>query len=77
MAFNTSVQMQSLWMDFIEENPDYGPRGKLNIDRKAFYSWLRAYAVYATGLEPEEGRNKNGMYIMFNKEETTYAENLN
>ena len=76
MAFNTSIQMQSLWMGFIEENPDYGPRGKLNIDRKTFYSWLRSYAVYATGLEPEEGRNRNGMYIMFNNEETTYAENL-
>ena len=74
MIWNSSIQMNDLWSNFIEEHPDYGPYGKLKTERKAFYGWLRDYANFATGLVPTEGRNSSGKFIIFHKEDVPYIE---
>lgn len=57
-----------LWKDFLSEYPDFGPRAKMSISMNKFYKWLKTYAVYATGIEPEEGRDSQGRYIIFKTE---------
>ena len=74
MIWNSSIQMNDLWHNFIEENPDYGPYGKLKVERKMFYQWLRDFAMFATGIEATEGRNNQGKYIIFNREDVPYIE---
>ena len=74
MVWNSSIQMNDLWHNFIEEHPDYGPYGKLKTERKAFYQWLRDYAMFATGTAPTEGRNNQGKFIIFHKEDVPYIE---
>lgn len=56
---------QDLYIDFINENPDYAPKAKMTISRNTFYKWLTAYGVYATGKQPVEGRDSNGRWIKF------------
>ena len=74
MKWNSALQMHELFSNFIEEYPDYGPYGKLKVGQKKFYSWLRDYAIFATGNEATEGRNMSGKYIIFNKEDIPYIE---
>lgn len=54
-----------LYQNFIMENPDYAPKSKHTISRNKFYKWLRAYAEFAYGVAPEEGRDAQGRWIRF------------
>jgi hypothetical protein len=36
----------------------------MSISRQKFYSWLTSYALYTTGLQPEEGRDSIGKWII-------------
>ncbi len=54
---------QDLYLDFISEYPDYGPKAKMTISRTRFYKWLVAYALYTTGVQPEEGRDPQGRWM--------------
>ena len=54
---------QDLYLDFISEYPDYGPKAKMTISRTRFYKWLVAYALYVTGVQPEEGRDPQGRWM--------------
>lgn len=74
MAWNTTLQMNELWTNFIEENPDFGAYGKLKVSNKEFYSWLRSFALFETGKEATEGRNSQGKYIIFHKDDVPYIE---
>ena len=56
-----------LYLDFINEYPDYGPKAKLTISRTRFYKWLVAYGLYKEGITPEEGRDINGRWIVIHK----------
>lgn len=68
-AKNTSLEVgrklmkQDLYLDFIGEYPDYGPKAKMTISRTRFYKWLIAYALYTTGVQPEEGRDPIGRWM--------------
>ena len=52
-----------LYLEFIEEYPDYGPKAKMTISRTRFYKWLVSYALYKEGVQPEEGRDAQGRWI--------------
>ena len=52
-----------LYLDFIEEYPDYGPKAKMTISRTRFYKWLVSYALFKEGIQPEEGRDSAGRWI--------------
>jgi hypothetical protein len=56
-----------LYYNFIEEHPDYGPRGRMSISRTRFYKWLVSYALFKEGVQPEEGRDHMGRWIIIKK----------
>jgi hypothetical protein len=60
-----------LYIEFIQDNPDFAPKAKRTISRTEFYRWLVSYALFKTGITPKEDRDLNGRWIMFltNKEE--------
>ena len=54
-----------LYMDFIQDNPDFAPKAKRTISRTEFYRWLKSFAVFKTDIIPDEGRDLNGRWIIF------------
>ncbi len=67
ITYNSIIKKHDLWLDFIKEYPDFGPRAKMSISINKFYRWLRAFAIYQTQQEPTEGRDHAGRYIIFNR----------
>jgi len=59
----------TLYLDFIEEYPDYGPKAKMTISRTKFYKWLVAYAIFKEGVAPEEGRDAHGRWLRIKKKQ--------
>jgi hypothetical protein len=59
----------TLYLDFIEEYPDYGPKAKMTISRTKFYKWLVAYAMFKEGVAPEEGRDAHGRWLRIKKKQ--------
>ena len=62
---NQQVYKHNLYIDFITEFPDYGPKAKMTISRTKFYKWLHSYALFKEGVSPEEGRDQSGRWIIF------------
>ena len=54
---------QEIYLDFITEYPDYGPKAKLTISRTLFYKWLVRFCIFKHKMEPEEGRDSAGRWI--------------
>ena len=54
---------QDMYLDFITEYPDYGPKAKMTISRTLFYKWLVRFCLYKHTVEPEEGRDAQGRWI--------------
>jgi|TARA_B110000858_G_scaffold197875_1_gene261279 hypothetical protein len=71
IRFNEKVYKNELYIEFIQDNPDFAPKAKRTISRTEFYRWLVSYALFKTGITPKEDRDLNGRWIMFltNKEE--------
>ena len=63
LAIDTRISLQDGYFDFIEQYPDYGPKAKLTISRIKFNKWMVSYALYKTGVAPEEGRDMSGRWI--------------
>jgi VirE N-terminal domain len=53
-----------LYSNFIDEYPDYGPRGRMSVSRTKFYKWLIAYGIYKEGTMPQEDRDQQGRWII-------------
>jgi len=53
-----------LYANFVDEYPDYGPRGRMSISRTKFYKWLIAYGIYKEGVMPQEDRDQQGRWII-------------
>jgi hypothetical protein len=54
-----------LYDDFVEDNPDFGPKAKMTISRTTFYKWLISYSLYMYNVQPIEGRDRLGRWIRF------------
>jgi len=67
LVTDTRLYKNELYLDFINEYPDYGPKAKMTISRTRFYKWLIAYGLYKYGLAPEEGRDIQGRWIVIHK----------
>ena len=67
LVVNETIYMNELYYNFIEENPDFGPKAKMTISRTKFYKWLISYAQYKEGVSPEEGRDMKGKWIRIRK----------
>ena len=66
---NTRLYKHDLYHNFIDDYPDYAPKAKMTISRTRFGKWLKAYASFKTGLNPEEGRDNKGRYIIIKSNE--------
>lgn len=58
-----------IYDSFVEEYPDYGPRGKINVTRKKFYMWLDSYGMFKHDTVAESGREATGKWIKFRTRE--------
>jgi len=65
LVTNQYLLCQDLYAEFIQENTDYGPRGKMSISKTKFYRWLIAYGLFLTGRNPEQSKSSQGKTIMF------------
>lgn len=63
LSVGSKLMKQDLYIEFISEYPDYGPKAKMTISRTRFYKWLVAYALFVTGVQPEEGRDPQGRWL--------------
>ena len=54
-----------LYLDFIEENPDFAPKSKMTISRNKFNKWLQSYSQYKFKTIALEGRDMIGRWIEF------------
>ena len=61
---DTRLYKNELYSNFVDEYPDYGPRGRMSISRTKFYRWLVSYAIYKEGTMPEEDRDQQGRWII-------------
>jgi hypothetical protein len=66
VMLQTDVRLykNELYSNFVDEYPDYGPRGRMSISRTKFYRWLVSYAIYKEGTLPEEDRDQQGRWII-------------
>jgi len=62
---DAKIFKDELYMDFINDNPDFAPNGKRTISRTAFYKWLNYYGDYRSDVVVEEGRSRQGRWIIF------------
>ena len=67
LVSDIKLYKHNLYMDFIEEYPDYAPKSKLTISRTRFYKWLVSYALFKEGVQPEEGRDASGRWVIIKK----------
>jgi len=65
IALGEILYKQDLYLDFIQDNPDFAPKAKMTISRTIFYKWLVSYGLFVTGVTPLEGRNNTGRWIKF------------
>ena len=79
-SLDTGIRLykNDLYYNFIEEYPDYSPRGRMSISRTKFYKWLVSYAIYKENTMPEEGRDMQGRWIIIKrKQDPELQNNLN
>ena len=69
----TKLYKHNLYLDFVEEYPDYAPKSKLTISRTRFYKWLVSFAMFKEGVAPEEGRDASGRWIIIKKKRETVS----
>ena len=62
------LYMNTLYLDFIEQNPDYAPKSKLTISKIKFYKWLESYSKFLSG-RVDSDRDAMGKWIMFENKE--------
>ena len=64
IKFDKKMFKDELYMDFVNDNPDFAPKAKMTISRQLFYKWLVYYGNYEK-LEVAEGRSGHGRWIMY------------
>jgi hypothetical protein len=70
LIIGEKLMKQDLYLEFVSEYPDYGPKAKMTISRTRFYKWLISYSLYVTGNQPEEGRDPIGRWLRIIPRET-------
>ena len=63
LVVGIKLMKKDLYFEFTQEYPDYGARSKRPLSQIAFYRWLRAYALFISGVTPEEGRDPAGRWL--------------
>ena len=71
LVLDTKLYMNDLYLDFVEDNPDFAPKSKMTVSRRRFYKWLEAYGEFKYDCNPEEGRETVGKWIRFRKKDVS------
>jgi len=66
---NKRIFKDDLYIDFIDDNPDFAPSGKKTISRISFYKWLNYYGDFGGYVEVLDGRANQGRWIIFKTED--------
>ncbi len=69
LRVDNKINLQSAYLEFIEQYPDYGPKAKLTISRIKFNKWMSSYAVFKSGASPQEGRDMAGRWMRIKRED--------
>ena len=54
-----------LYLDFVEDYPDFAPKSKMTVSRTRFNKWLIAFSQFKYDCSPEEGREASMRWIRF------------
>ena len=65
LVLGQKLYKNDLYLDFVDENPDFAPKAKMTVSRTKFNKWLLAYSEYEYGCLPEEGRDGPGKWLRF------------
>jgi hypothetical protein len=71
---DTRLYKNELYSNFVDEYPDYGPRGRMSVSRTKFYKWLIAYGIYKVGSMPQEDRDQQGRWIIIKSKPEGFEE---
>ena len=74
LVLDTKLYMNDLYLDFVEDNPDFAPKSKMTVSRRRFYKWLEAYGEFKYDCNPEEGRETVGKWIRFRKKSVSESQ---
>jgi len=69
LRVDNKINLQSAYLEFIEQYPDYGPKAKLTISRIKFNKWMSSFAVFKSGASPQEGRDMAGRWMRIKRED--------
>jgi hypothetical protein len=74
---NVKLYKNDLYNEFVYENPDCA-KGSMAVSRTKFYKWLKFYAIFKEGIEPEQDRDHIGRWIIIKKKPNDfYDDQLN
>ncbi len=62
---NKKIYKNDLYLDFIDENPDFAPKSKMTVSRNRFNKWLQSYSDFKYDCKATEGRDGVGRWIEF------------
>lgn len=65
LVMKERIMTNTLYFNFIEEYPDYGPKAKMSVTRQRFHKWLEAYSQYKYTCPPQTGRDNQGKWMEF------------
>jgi hypothetical protein len=69
LKYNRRILKDTLYGDFVEDNPDFSPRYKGALKRTDFYKWLGYFATFQ-GVEVLDGRESMGRWIIFKSDDS-------
>jgi hypothetical protein len=67
------IYKQDLYLDFVEDNPDFAPKSKMTVSRTRFNKWLNAFSLFYYDCDPEEGRD-TARWIRFKEKDPIITE---
>ena len=59
------IYKNDLFLDFVDEYPDYAPKSRDSVNRNEFGKWLMSYAEFKHECKALEGRDGIGRWIEF------------
>ena len=65
LCLDTRIYQNDLYLDFINEYPDYAPKAKLTVSRIKFGKWLLSYGNYKFNCTPLQGKDMLGKWITY------------
>ena len=65
LIMKSRIYKNDLYLDFIEENPDFAPKSKMTISRNRFNKWLQSYSEFKFECKALEGRDMIGRWVEF------------